>query len=169
MVATAFLVQDCRITYRHLHLPYDLSFSTFAVWLTVICLCRMTYPSLPLPYLTFPLPYHSPLATETSTHFGNDVSYRDKHTLGNDVSYQDKHTLGNDTAVSLTVVYLLIRHLPFDWDLRFEARMHLRHHTGCRSFFPKEPLLMGFFCRKWPIKIRHRLHFRHPLQGGHDP
>jgi len=26
---------------------------------------------------------------------------------------------------------------------------------SCRSFYAKEPLIIGLFCRKWPMKIRH--------------
>jgi len=32
---------------------------------------------------------------------------------------------------------------------------------GCRSFLAKEPLIIGLFCGKWPIKIRH------PMDLGH--
>jgi len=34
---------------------------------------------------------------------------------------------------------------------------------SCRSFSTKEPLIIGLFCRKWPIKIRHPMGLRHPV------
>ena len=34
---------------------------------------------------------------------------------------------------------------------------------SCRSFFTKEPLIIGLFCGKWPIKIRHPMTLRHPV------
>jgi len=33
---------------------------------------------------------------------------------------------------------------------------------NCRSFFAKEPVIIGLFCGKWPIKIRHSVGLRHP-------
>jgi len=36
---------------------------------------------------------------------------------------------------------------------------------SCRSFLAKEPLLIGLFCGKWPIKIRHPMTLRHPVLG----
>jgi len=32
---------------------------------------------------------------------------------------------------------------------------------SCRSHSVKEPLILGLFCGKWPIKIRHPMHLRH--------
>jgi len=37
---------------------------------------------------------------------------------------------------------------------------------SCRSFFAKEPLIIGLFCGKWPIKIRHSLGLRHPVMSS---
>ena len=34
---------------------------------------------------------------------------------------------------------------------------------SCRSFSTKEPLNIGHFCRKWPIKIRDPMSLRHPV------
>jgi len=34
---------------------------------------------------------------------------------------------------------------------------------NCRSFFAKEPLIIGLFCEKWPTKIRHPMTLRHPV------
>ena len=34
---------------------------------------------------------------------------------------------------------------------------------GCRSFFAKEPLIIGLFCRKGPVKIRQRMTLCHPV------
>jgi len=34
---------------------------------------------------------------------------------------------------------------------------------SCRSFFAKEPLIIGLFCGKWPVKIRHPMGLRHPV------
>jgi len=33
----------------------------------------------------------------------------------------------------------------------------------CRSFFSKEPLIIGLFCGKWPVKIRHAMGLRLPV------
>ena len=35
--------------------------------------------------------------------------------------------------------------------------------SSCRSLFAKQPLIIGFFGGKWPFKIRHPMHLRHPL------
>jgi len=35
---------------------------------------------------------------------------------------------------------------------------------SCRSFFTKEPLIIGLFCRKWPTKIRHSMGLCHPVR-----
>jgi len=37
-----------------------------------------------------------------------------------------------------------------------------------RSFFAKEPLIIGLFCRKWPVKIRPPVGFRHPVWHAHE-
>ena len=34
---------------------------------------------------------------------------------------------------------------------------------SCRSLFEKKPLIIGLFCGKWPIKIRHLMGLRHPV------
>jgi len=34
--------------------------------------------------------------------------------------------------------------------------------TSCKSFSAKEPLIVGLFCGKSPIKIRHALGLYHP-------
>ena len=34
---------------------------------------------------------------------------------------------------------------------------------SCRSFFAKEPLIIGLFCGKWPVMIRHPMTIRHPV------
>jgi len=34
---------------------------------------------------------------------------------------------------------------------------------NCRSFFAKEPLIIGLLCGKLPIKIRHPMGLRHPV------
>ena len=34
---------------------------------------------------------------------------------------------------------------------------------SCRSLFANEPLIIGFFCGKWPIEIRQPMHLRHPV------
>jgi len=39
---------------------------------------------------------------------------------------------------------------------------------SCRSFFPKEPIIMGLFCGKWPLKIRDPMSFRHPVYVRND-
>jgi len=34
---------------------------------------------------------------------------------------------------------------------------------SCLRFFAKEPLIIGLFCGKWPMKIRHPMNLRHPV------
>ena len=34
---------------------------------------------------------------------------------------------------------------------------------SCRSFFAKEPLIIGLFCGKWPMEIRHPMTLRHSV------
>jgi len=59
--------------------------------------------------------------------------------------------------------------LPFQnkYSLAKIHRMHPTHlHlavASCRSFFAKEPLSIGLFCRKWPRKMRHPMDLRHPV------
>jgi len=36
---------------------------------------------------------------------------------------------------------------------------------SCRSFFAKEPPIIGLFCRKWLIEIRHPMRLRHPVRN----
>ena len=36
---------------------------------------------------------------------------------------------------------------------------------SCRSFFANEPLMIGLFCGKWPIKIRQPMGLRHPVES----
>jgi len=33
---------------------------------------------------------------------------------------------------------------------------------SCKSLSAKEPLIIGLFCGKCPLKIRHPMHLRHP-------
>ena len=37
---------------------------------------------------------------------------------------------------------------------------------SCRSFFAKEPLIIGLFCGKRPVKIRHSMGLRHPVMSN---
>jgi len=36
-------------------------------------------------------------------------------------------------------------------------------YSSCRSLSAQEPLIIGLFRRKWPIKIRHPMDLRHPV------
>jgi len=38
--------------------------------------------------------------------------------------------------------------------------------SNCRSFFAKEPLIIGLFRGKWLVRIRHPMTLRHPVRGG---
>jgi len=38
---------------------------------------------------------------------------------------------------------------------------------SCRAFSAKEPLIIRLFCGKWPVKIRHAMHLRHPIVCTH--
>jgi len=35
---------------------------------------------------------------------------------------------------------------------------------SCRSFLTREPLIIGLFCGKWPIQMRHPMGLRHPVR-----
>jgi len=41
------------------------------------------------------------------------------------------------------------------------AKTHIS--SRCRSFFAKEPWIVGLLCGKWPIKIRRPMTLRHPV------
>ena len=58
-------------------------------------------------------------------------------------------------------VYLLIRSTEFT--LCITNTCNLKRHARCRSFSTKEPLNIGLFCGKWPIKIRDPMSLRHPV------
>ena len=55
--------------------------------------------------------------------------------------------------------------------LKTRHAMRLRHPvsaldaSGCRSFYAKEPLIIGLFCGQWPIKTRHPMYLRHPVSA----
>ena len=38
----------------------------------------------------------------------------------------------------------------------------------CRLFSAKEPLIIGLFCGKWPVKIRHPTSLRHAVDLAHS-
>jgi len=40
---------------------------------------------------------------------------------------------------------------------------------SCRSFSAKEPLIVGLFCVKWPMKIRHPMNLHHPKHTNPNP
>ena len=39
----------------------------------------------------------------------------------------------------------------------------IRRVMSCRSLSAKEPLIIGLFCGKWPVKMRHPMTPRHPV------
>ena len=39
---------------------------------------------------------------------------------------------------------------------------------SCKSFFVKEPLIIGLFCGEWPMKIRDPTTLRHPVNADHN-
>jgi len=74
-------------------------------------------------------------------------------------------------------VHIYITHTAFlVWCHSITQVWHLnctqwRRPIGClklQVFFAKEPLIIGFFCGKWPIKIRHPMGLRHPVICIHD-
>jgi len=44
------------------------------------------------------------------------------------------------------------------------AKMHRMPYVAGLA---KEPMIMGLFCGKWPIKIRHPVHLRRPVPFSH--
>jgi len=41
---------------------------------------------------------------------------------------------------------------------------------NCRSFFAQEPIIIGLFCGKWPVKMRHPMDLRHSVPTvGYNP
>jgi len=77
-----------------------------------------------------------------------------------------------DVHSSISVTWRVHVHFRHDGRLCKELSWKGKHHLqggedpqdafSCRSFFAKEPLIIGLFCGKWPIKIRHPMGLRHP-------
>ena len=64
--------------------------------------------------------------------------------------------------------------LNFDWQNvpKHQTYSHFIYLQGgedpqdafsCRSFFAQEPLIIGLFCGKWRVKIRHPMTLRHSV------
>jgi len=50
------------------------------------------------------------------------------------------------------------------WRLYIQGGEDLQDPLSCRSSVAKEPLIIGLFCGKWPIKIRHPKRLLHPVE-----
>jgi len=58
--------------------------------------------------------------------------------------------------------------MPFvTWWQRIQGGEDSEDVLSCRSFFAKEPLIIGLFCGKWPMRIRHPMTLRHPVSSDH--
>jgi len=47
------------------------------------------------------------------------------------------------------------------------SHMSQASYASCRSLSAKEPLIIGLFCGKWPMNIRHLMHLRYPFLASH--
>jgi len=52
---------------------------------------------------------------------------------------------------------------PYNW-LVVQGGKDPQDALRCGSFFAKEPLIIGLFCGKCPMKIRHLMTLRHPVR-----
>jgi len=74
-------------------------------------------------------------------------------------------------SCSLRVDYVLF--CPYLWQMRhvyvgttnleIQGGEDLYDSLSCKSFSAEEPLIVGLFCGKWPITIRHPVGLRHPV------
>jgi len=60
--------------------------------------------------------------------------------------------------LSVQVLQAFLQACPSHWKAVY--RVAKAHRM---PFFAKEPLIIGLFCGKWPIKIRHPMTLRHPV------
>ena len=64
--------------------------------------------------------------------------------------------------LSSWIIQVLFWHAQMLW-FDVQGDEDVLNAVNCRSLSAKEPLFIGFFCGKWPIKIRHPIHLRQPL------
>ena len=57
----------------------------------------------------------------------------------------------------------LIWHLYIVINMSTQGGEDPQDDLSCRSFFAKEPIIIGLFCGQWPMKIRHPMGLRHPV------
>ena len=69
------------------------------------------------------------------------------------ISFTDIQTLSTDFP-GCTPRYAL---------LRVQGGEDSQNASSCRSFFAKQPLIIGLFCGKGPLKIGHPLRLHHPV------
>jgi len=88
-------------------------------------------------------------ATRDST---TSSTTRDKkwQTLQQSLQQETIHSLYQSLQQQMIQLYRVVK----------THRMPSRH----KSFPAKEPLIIGLFCGKWPMKIRHPMTLRHPVQ-----
>ena len=63
-------------------------------------------------------------------------------------------------------VLRLIRTRHNSWRTKCSSMQEYRVALSCRSFSAKEPLIIGLFCEKWPIKIRHSMGLCHLVSSA---
>ena len=63
-------------------------------------------------------------------------------------------------------------HSPCEWVMSHDASNTFvqggqdpQDALSCRFFFAKKPLIIGLFCGKWPVKIRHPMGLRHSVDA----
>ena len=59
--------------------------------------------------------------------------------------------------------WVVYAYISYVWYAYISYRVAKTHALSCRSFFAKEPLIIGLICGKWPIKIRHPMGLGHPV------
>jgi len=55
----------------------------------------------------------------------------------------------------------------FHFSCCMASHMSQASFASCRSLSEKEPLILGLFCGKWPINIRHLMHLQYPFLASH--
>ena len=89
----------------------------------------------------------------------SDMLHSDMYVCMHTCMHSYKHTFLTYTRIHTQT------HIPIF--LRTHARTHINKifyysiDISCKSFFTKGPLIIGLFCGKWPIKIRHSMDLHH--------
>ena len=90
-------------------------------------------------------------------------------------SYESSHPIHMLYKKTEELIFENLYRVAKIWCLKLQVSFHRRatnhrvllrkmqNQDNCRFLSAKEPLIIGFFCGKWPAKIRHPMHRRHPV------